>query len=206
MGGIGYKLVQDVLIYPDDIILEIGSDRGEGSTWYLAEHAVKTGSRLVTIDIDPNITSQVSKIVSERKLPVSVIEGDATQILIDWRPNTRLTRFAYLDGWDYPYDNMNSAILNPQIQRYRERKQALTKQASADHHLALVVQLNQYIMASNSIIVIDDTWRDSTNTWQGKGARAIPYLLNEDWVIHDEVSPLDAVWESYVAVINRAKG
>lgn len=136
MGTTGYRRAADLTYTDDEVILEIGT--GE-STEFLAG----IGPRVVTIDIDPP---------GEQIPGVVYYTGDARVALIGW---DRPIGFAWLDGWDFPYEGNPDWYYAIQRGRYAARGQEFTRDASRRSHLAVAQQIAGYAR----VVAFDDTWR-----------------------------------------------
>jgi hypothetical protein len=144
------------------VILEVGAERGEGSSAFLARVAHHWGIRFV--NVDPDITTHATVIGFAEVVPL---------------PDH--VRFAYLDGHDWPYSwhLSNPNIIGKLIMQYAERGQELTREASASSHLKIVQRLLPHF-TDRSTVVLDDTWRRG-KIWSGKGTLAMPFLLDHGW-------------------------
>lgn len=98
-------------IEPDTVMVEIGSDRGEGSTLYYANLAEKNNIKLHTVDVLPN-----SKISAQN----ASIEWH-TCIGSEWCKNiypsiNKKISVMYLDNFDYLWDNdRNDSRIDPDL-------------------------------------------------------------------------------------------
>jgi len=145
---------------PGQVIFEAGSSVTVGSTPYLREVAALHGVPFINADI--------------------VLTGDDAVEFVSSRWPGGSVRFAYLDSFDWPYENMNPGELQRCIAKYAERGVELTKDASAAHHadLARVIP-----WADDAVVVFDDTWPAGDGVYDGKGRDAVPWLLSHGWEV-----------------------
>jgi len=181
------------LFQENEIILEVGAtSRQDGSTLFLAAH----GPEFHTIDIDPDVIGELSVYTN-----ITAWLGDAVYVLKTWKHTHFIPRigFAWLDGWDWPYEVLEGPTLDAYRQVYGKRGQELTEKESARSHLESA-KLIFPLMASDGLIVIDDTWYDDTLTWHGKGETAIPWLLKQRCQLMDATGPARVVTNGFTCV------
>ena len=140
------------------MIVEIGTTRGESakgdgnSTPFFAWIARETGSRLVSVDVDPEAAKVCRKVLDRHGLDAELVTGDGLLFLRDWKgPKIDLL---YLDAWDW---------------------QDPHKELSEKKHL-LAFALSERHLADQAIIMFDDTIDIKGDQYIGKGRLAIRYL------------------------------
>lgn len=165
MGSRAYKIAKEAPLRGESVILEVGSERGEGSTQYLSN----LGPRLYSIDVDPEIYS----VVKDKENVIALL-GRAEDVLASWDSITDAASicFAWLDGHDWPYPDFAPEYMRDQ---YEMRGQTFTQEASAASH-ELIASLIYSRIPPGGIIAIDDTW-PIRGGYDGKGRTAIPLLL-----------------------------
>lgn len=168
MGSWGYTLAAGLEYQPGEVILEVGADRDEGSTPFLA----KIGPPVVVVDVDPWACMRVRGLGN-----VVALHGLAEQVLVGF-PNP--IRFAWLDGHDWPYDGPEypPGCWDEQERQYRERGQEYSQAASQASHLR-IAELIAGSVVRGGIVAFDDTWQTGDG-WDGKGGTAVPHLLERD--------------------------
>lgn len=180
MGSRGYEIAGSLTYQPGEVILEIGAERDEGSTKWLA----RVGPPIWVVDVDPEACTRVARIPG-----VLAMEGLAEKALIGW---SRPIRFAWLDGHDWPYEGPEypPGCWDKQEAQYRARGQDYSQAASQASHLRIAELIADHVV-SGGVVAFDDTWETSTG-WDGKGGTAVPYLLDRgfDWV-RTEVEQLE---------------
>jgi hypothetical protein len=139
MGTTGYRRAADLTYEDGEVILEVGSGI---STHFLAQ----LGQPLVTIDPAPQPWSTSSPYPPSH---VDMIMGFSETVLRGWN---RPIGFAWLDGWDFPYDGVD---YTDQRAQYEARGQEYSQEASRRSHLTIAQRIVRYAR----MIAFDDTWR-----------------------------------------------
>jgi len=184
--GTYYKQVEQYLDRIDTgSWVEIGVDRGEGSTKFFADLAEKRGVKFYGVDADPEQIGRANSTMSTASaLPahVSLVAAKGEDFLLDWRTNTpdEKISLAYLDNfdWDYWLGQQEESFVPIQKQHYRDTmKVEMLNLNSQLTHLTQTIRMLP-LMADNSIIVCDDTWyHPNEGIFIGKCSAAIPLLL-----------------------------
>jgi len=194
MGSDGYRLAADLTYQPGEVIMEVGAESAAGgSTSFLA----RLGPPVVSIDINGAAVAHAAATPN-----VAAMLGRAESILVGWG---KQVRFAWLDGYDWPYDDLPPDILSRQTAEYEAAGLELSKEASQRSHLIIATLLAPWVPAGG-VVAFDDTWQTPEGGWDGKGGRAVPWLLAfadragprfELWRGQDDTQP----WhDGYVAV------
>jgi len=170
LGSRGFELAAGLEYQPGEVILEVGADRDEGSTPFLAG----IGPPVVVVDVDRGACDRVRGLGG-----VVALHGLAEQVLVGF-PNP--IRFAWLDGHDWPYEGPEypPGCWDEQERQYRDRGQDYSQAASQVSHLR-IAELIAYHVAPGGIVAFDDTWL-GTHGWDGKGGTAIPHLLGRGFI------------------------
>ncbi len=156
------------------LFVEIGSERGEGSTLYLQKLATETKNEFITVDIDP--------IYLGPKINAVTMSGE------QWVSTAlplikKKVSLAYLDGFDWinkpeavragtaPADTYNL------ISEYSKKGLKLNNVESSLSCLRQVTGMLPH-MADRCAIIFDDTWFDAkSDTFMGKGGSSVYFLL-----------------------------
>jgi hypothetical protein len=122
--------------------------------WYCAE----TGGRAVTVDIDPNHLEVCRRLTERYAAAIEYVHADSLDFFRRWAEEDRgEIHLLYLDSLDYT-----------------------DPPASEAHHLA-EAQAALSVLATPCLVLFDDTdaepGEDEVPRSRGKGARAIPFLL-----------------------------
>lgn len=183
--GLIYQKIESYLdkISPDQGIVEIGSDRWEGSTRYLAELADRYSSMLYTVDINPEATNRLQRIIptdlSKSYLAICACGEDWAA---HWAEHGRTIKVLYLDNFDWNWDvEQVNNIISQQQEWYQTQGLEFSNLACQIAHMKQFLLLEPF-MASNAIVCIDDTYLIN-GTYTGKGAAIVVYLLSKNWQV-----------------------
>ena len=191
---------------PTGAYLEIGLDRGEGSTRFFSDNARKRGVKFLGVDADhtqvenaraglsatgngvigPNgeITMETTSLPDH----VSLFHAKGEDFLDDIKAQQPDQRFSlcYLDNfdWDYWCNRQEEKWVARQKQHYRDyMKIEMTNLHSQMTHLVQAIKLVP-LMTEKSIIVCDDTWyHPDEGVFIGKCSAVIPYLCLNGYTI-----------------------
>jgi hypothetical protein len=188
--GIYYKNVEKYLDKIDsDAWLEIGVDRGEGSTAFFSNLAANKNVNFYGIDADTNqINRAIAALTIDGKLPNHVTLASARGE--DWLSVNTDKKFSlvYLDNFDWNYwlDIPEEPFVPGQRQHYKDvLKVEMLNINSQLVHLAQAIRLMP-LMSKNSIIVCDDTWYEpKEGIFIGKCSAVIPFLLTQGFKLLD---------------------
>jgi hypothetical protein len=160
-------------------LVEIGADRGDGSTFIFSSIANHTGKKLYSVDIDPEIIAKnIAKF--ERlpfKLPVEFFNSKGEDFLEAHR-NLRFS-IVLLDNFDWQWNPQTPEdFIQAQVDRYKQEFSIdMSNLNSQVTHLKQALLLND-LLTPQAIVVCDDTYWDHTHaTYTGKCGAAIPYLI-----------------------------
>lgn len=150
MGTTGYERAAGITYRPGEVILEVGSGY---STHVLAQ----VGPDVWTIDPNQHPWSTQGMFSPPH---VHVVMGYAENVLRAVDIMALPIGFAWLDGWDFPYDGVD---YTNQQREYEARGQSYSQEASRQSHLLIA----QRIGDRARVIAFDDTWR--THAWTPGG-------------------------------------
>ena len=182
MGSKPYTQLENIeLTYTqDNIVVEIGSENGEGSSIWLHTWAKKHSVEFYSIDVEHRLREQTYPEINW----VVATSGS------EWCKNVlpginKKIKILYLDNFDWTpveCDPIPDWVQN-QIQIYAERGIEMTNQNCQQEHRLQMEYCLPY-MDEQSIVVMDDTWYDNaTNELDGKCATVIPLLLEHGFKI-----------------------
>jgi hypothetical protein len=131
VGSGAYRRAADLTYEPGDCILEIGAERGEGSSTFLAKIAVDHGIKLISIDPDPHRAHGYTG--------DELIQARAEDALSNW--DGPHPRFVYADGADWPYSwhLVDSQLMSDYNTLYDNWSGELSEDHSALSHLTIAV-------------------------------------------------------------------
>lgn len=190
MGARAYRKIIEVVPL-DGVVVEIGSDRGEGSTEFIAGVCLRQKVPFFSVDFNKKAFGRAESING-------VIAHNTTgeHFLRKLFPKVgRKIAFAYLDGFDYTFPGMKPGKVAQQANTYSKYGFELTNFNSMFSHLTQSQLIVEHA-ASKCFIVIDDTWTNGT-CCMGKGALAVPFLLESGFNIL-ECGNVDNIYLSYV--------
>lgn len=169
MGAQAYTVAGTLVYGEGEVIVEVGSERGEGSTAYLAG----LGPTVWSIDIDHR-PEALAVVPHPERQRVHTIEARAEDWLRGWDQGP--VRYAWLDGHDWPYDGQPVSEANDYERLYRSRGQVYSREASALSHLRIAQLLDPWVPVGG-VVGIDDTWHLGEGRWDGKGRSAVPWMV-----------------------------
>jgi hypothetical protein len=186
MGTQPYKILEnelfdELIVTEDNIVLEIGSERGEGSSIFLYEWAKKRGISFFSVDVlndakekynNPDINFEV----------YDTGHGWCKDIL----PNLGKTiKVLYLDNFDWiDENNLKYEWMHELIDSYGKRGVTMNNLNSQEEHRLQSLYCIPY-MDECSIVIFDDT-RASHLTptgYDGKSGTAIPLFIQAGYEI-----------------------
>jgi hypothetical protein len=182
-------------------IVEIGSERGEGSTSFLANFAKIHEIPFYTVDFDPAqyaTADAICRKMDDPNIRAFCMKGE--DFFTNVFPSLNNTiAFLYLDNFDFIYDHLVGHV-DHQISAYQALGVTMNNRNSKRAHLKQT-QLAEPFMHPLGFILCDDTFRRGPE-WDGKCAYAIPYLLSREWQIV-ESDPGSSAPDNGYAVLQR---
>jgi hypothetical protein len=173
--------------------LEIGVERGEGSTRWFSHLAKTLATKLYAVDAMKSQCDAVKTLLSEDgKLPnhVEVIHEFGENFLQDFHKRQEKISLAYLDNfdWDYWLGRDEESFVPIVKDQYRQQFGIEMNNINSQYtHLVQAMLLVNYA-SDNSIVICDDTWfHPGEGIFIGKCSAAIPYLCTQGYkVLHYE--------------------
>lgn len=163
------------------ILVEIGSDRGEGSTAWLNNLAAEHSKQLITVDVASKAQSRWQQHLQNTQFVVQ----DGAAWAREFAHSATDIDLLYLDNFDYIWDitDVRPAI-QMQMQEYSERGVVMTNQQCQIQHLQQVIALYASL-APTAVVMFDDTYCYN-DCWIGKCGPAVVYLLAKGWQVVDQ--------------------
>lgn len=159
------------------VFVEIGSDRGEGSTVYLNQLASQHNTTLITVDVSGKAKSRWQQQLTNTEFVVQSGSKWAREVAI-----THNIDVLYLDNFDYIWDiNEVRPAIQLQMAEYAERGTAMTNQACQIEHLTQLILLYPKL-SLGAVVAFDDTYCYN-DCWIGKCGPAVVYLLAHGWQV-----------------------
>jgi hypothetical protein len=169
----------DLTIGQDNIVIEIGSERGEGSSLWLHEWAIKRNIGFYSIDVEHRMR--------ERTYPE--INWIVTSSGSSWCKNilpglNKKIKVLYLDNFDWIWDKNNmKPYVHAQISEYATRGVEMNNQNCQEEHRLQLEYCLPYL-DEQSVVIMDDTYYNQNAELDGKCATAIPLLLANGFEMH----------------------
>lgn len=189
MGGIPYKILQtnfrNMSFAENDLVLEIGSERGEGSSRYLNSWAFVNGIPFISVDVLEDAKKRFGKYDIDFRVASSGSDWCRDELP---KLNKKI-KVLYLDNFDWNWQPDNTFDwIKKQIEEYAARGVVMNNDnCQAEHRL----QLQRCIpyMHEQSVVIIDDTFIDNkTKDWSGKGGTCVQVLLDNNYIVKSHIS------------------
>lgn len=184
--GMNFNLIKqhiEQLVIEGDL-LEIGSNRGEGSTLILGQIALQCNKTLYSVDMDPTLIER-NEILNEsatERLPIQFYNMKGEDFL---KQNNHLKfSVVLLDNFDWdscaglPGTSLEwmNIIIDQKAMYLRLIDTDMTNLNSQMAHLQQAM-LCVELLTGDAIIICDDTYQRVDGTYDGKCSAAVPYLL-----------------------------
>lgn len=192
--GYCYKEIEK---YADSInggvVIEIGGDRGEGSSAFIKDFSKRHNLEFHSIDIAPIVFAN-----QELYGGVHTHIMDGTEFL---KTFSKKIKFAYLDNFYWLFDNPSNLEV---LKTLYSVNPETNNRDSMEAHLQQAIEVDR--LADNPCYVLfDDTWGMPDKSWGGKGGLAIPYLLKKGWKVLNEVEGKGEDIDAYVLMVKKMR-
>ncbi len=157
----------------DGLLLEIGSERGGGSTFILAMLAKAQGRPFVSVDIDINQTAKAMRLV--------VLAGKGEAMCCDGVKYVESLFVPIVAVYCDAFDIVGARTILRYGKGYEVRGQEFTEEACHSFYLNLAKAIIPNLVP-DGVVCFDDTVNNK-GQWQGKGAVAVPWLLENGFEI-----------------------
>lgn len=160
-------------------ILEIGADRGDGSTFLFASIAKNLNCNFYSVDVDPNVIARNKDRIKTLpfELPVQFFLQRGEDFLE--QHTDKKFSIVLLDNFDWQWNLDNPEnFIQEQKDRYSSEFQIeMTNLNSQITHLKQAI-LVAPLLTQRAIIICDDTYWDHEHaTYTGKCGAAVPFFL-----------------------------
>ena len=164
------------------VIVEIGSSRTnyfeDSSTFFFEKISNQYDTDFFTIDFSEEVINSIPLKFTQKKFHMNgedFIENFLTY-------SSKKIGLLYLDNFDIIYNEKHKkSLLNRVGDLYKNKNIELNNENSAKAHLHQL-KLSMNHLHKNAHVIIDDTSLRK-NTWFGKGALCVPYLLENGFKI-----------------------
>lgn len=167
--------------FPGEVILEIGSDRWEGSSAYFADLANTHDMKFISVDLDEGARQRLRKTIPvEYAHLVEFVQAEGTV----WTRNYQGSkiRVLYLDNFDWDWrTDRKQAMIQDQIQWYQSMGIVMNNINSQTAHITQMVNLLPHL-SQRCVVCVDDTY-EYNGVFIGKGGAVVPYLLGQGFAI-----------------------
>jgi hypothetical protein len=162
----------------NDVIVEIGSERGEGSTEFFDSYAGQFNVPFYSVDLLDNAKNKLSHL-KNTSFVVSMGSKWAREELPSLNKKIKIL---YLDNYDW-----NHRPEDPDKTGLKDQYHAIdlhwTNLNCASEHLDQMIYCYPY-MAENSVIICDDTvFQEHCGLYIGKSSAVIPFLISRNYRI-----------------------
>ena len=165
----------------DNIIVEIGSDRGEGSTHWFNQYSKILNIDFYSVDV-VDTASKILKSLSNTKFIVT--ESGSKWAHNDLPQLNKKIKVLYLDNYDWlsTMSDIRPHELE-QVEEYKTRGVDMSNLDCQREHLHQMVGCLPH-MDEESLIICDDTpYQNHSGIYIGKNGAVIPYLLSYGYKI-----------------------
>lgn len=182
MGKLYQQVGQHLLgSFPGEVIVEIGSDRWEGSSAYFADLANTHDMKFITVDLDPGAELRLRRTIKpEHAHLVEFVQAEGTA----WtsRYQGPAIKILYLDNFDWDWQtNRNQTMIQEQVSWYKAQGIVMNNVNCQTAHITQMVNLLPH-MSDRCLVCIDDTY-EYNGVFIGKGGAVLPYLLGQGFEI-----------------------
>lgn len=190
--GQPYSLLTEEIDFREkECILEVGSDRGEGSTAWWAEYANRHGVPFFTVDFNKDIYRRARDITTD--FPDCIAFQSMGEDFIEsyFAKSNLKVRVAYLDNYDWWWKTLSPKKDHIDFgeEYYAPYGLELNNDLSQEAHRKQSELLLPHL-AEDSWIIFDDTWA-SVEGWNGKGGTAVPFLFDHGYKITHSVELME---------------
>ncbi len=180
------KYAQSIKITDD--LLEIGSDRGEGSTKILAELSLENKKTLYSVDFNEDVINKNVEIYKDLPVSFHVKKGED---FLDENKNLKFS-VVLLDNFDWNYwlNETTPDFVVEQINYYNSIQNIEMNNINSQiAHLTQAIKLTK-MLSEECIVICDDTSINNDHTYSGKCGAAIIYLISIGFIVFQENSGL----------------
>jgi len=182
MGTRPYNKLENInlTVKQNNIVVEIGSERGEGSSLWLYNWAKKHNLEFYSIDVEHG----------KREIDNPEINWVVTSSGSNWCKNelpglNKKIKVLYLDNFDWIWNPTDiPKWMQSQINKYADRGVLMNNQNCQEEHRLQVEYCLPYL-DEQSVVIMDDTYYNyNNNQLIGKCATSIPLLVENGFKIH----------------------
>jgi hypothetical protein len=175
------EFIDKLTFNTDEIIVEIGSERGEGSTEWFDVYAKKLNVDFYSVDVVDTAKTHLTHLTNTNFV---IAESGSHWAHNDLPKLNKKIKVLYLDNYDWlgPINNLLPHE-QEQVAEYQNRGIEMSNLNCQTEHLHQMVGCLPF-MSNESIIICDDTpYQDHSGIYIGKNGAVIPYLLSYGYKI-----------------------
>ena len=180
MGSMPYKKLEqiDLTCNRDNIVVEIGSENGEGSSAWLYKWAKKQDIEFYSVDVEHRLRERTHPYINW------IVAELGSTWCRDVLPGLNKTiKVLYLDNFDWAWDSNNfDPHIQNQIEKYARRGVVMNNQNCQEEHRLQLEYCLPYL-DKQSVVIMDDTFYNN-GIWDGKCATAVLLLLENGFELH----------------------
>lgn len=150
-------------VEPDTVWVEIGSERGEGSTLALAGQAQRWGTHLYSVDIDDYAKNTIT-----HSSLTCYTESGSSWVVNTWPAIAKKISLLHLDNFDWIWNSTDiPQWIQEQIDTYKHKFGVdMNNQNCQLEHFKQALGLAPWL-ADNCVVALDDTFVQN-GVWTGK--------------------------------------
>nr|WP_320011011.1 hypothetical protein [uncultured Desulfobulbus sp.] len=161
------------------VFIEIGTTRenvpGQGSTRKISMFCKQNELTFITVDMDPHNTLMAQRMFSRLGVNAKAITAKGEDFLRDYEG---VIDFVFLDAYDFDHGG-HSSLRQSRYEQFLGKR--IDDKDCHKMHLDCVKSIIPKL-SKNGIICLDDTWTENS-IWMAKGTLAVPYLLEQGFII-----------------------
>ena len=168
----------------NNTIIEVGSSsEPKGSTSTLLDICLKHDLNFITIDPSDEACRNVNQILGSKNLSTDrnyIVRNEPAEKCL-YKYNLDDVALVYMDGFDVVSDHPHKQST---LDKYSAQGIDLLKDGndiSAQVHLEATYEIYNHVI-DFGFICFDDTWIEN-NRYMGKGAKAVPFLLQKGYMM-----------------------
>lgn len=167
--------------FSGEVIVEIGSDRWEGSSAYFADLANTHDMKFISVDLDEDARNRLRKTIApEHSHLVEFVQAEGTVWTKSYQGSP--IQVLYLDNFDWDWrTDRKQTMIQDQIQWYHAKGIVMNNINSQTAHVTQMVNLLPR-MSQRCLVCVDDTY-EYNGVYIGKGGAVVPYLLGQGFGI-----------------------
>jgi hypothetical protein len=182
MSDMPFKLFEKIKnqIEPNSLFVEIGSDRGSGSTYYLQQLADETRNSFVTVDVDSILLNPKIR---------SVTTSGESWVVNELPKEGKKVGLVFLDNFDWLTSPIavRQGTAGPEtynlISEYKNKHMELNNINSTVAHTKQILGLLPYMHTKCAVLLGDTKFNIASDSFSGKGSAAVYILLSEGFSI-----------------------